>query len=184
MTFRGFTEQIPAADFGPPTGEVSVGAAEAEGTGDAAAREDHVHAVPAAAAGAGATTSLPGDTEADGTAGTPARSDHRHGREAAPAIAAAPTIALGTVYQNTGAAALHLLVPIIMTPSSSNPIYIDLGVSTTNPPTPTGVIELSAGAPQQEVPVSFVVPPGCYYELTATLNGGTAEVGTVQAVTL
>ncbi len=73
MTFRGFTQQLAPSQFGPPTGEVAIGAAESQGTAGVAAEADHVHAFPAAPAGDGATTSLPGDTEADGTATTPAR---------------------------------------------------------------------------------------------------------------
>lgn len=82
MSFRGTGALLEGSDFGPPTGQVAVGAGESEGLSPYATRADHVHAFPAAVGGAGASASRPGDAEADGVATTAPRSDHKHSREA------------------------------------------------------------------------------------------------------
>lgn len=184
MTFRGFSQVLSPSEFGPPTGQSAIGAAESQGTAGVAAEADHVHAFPAAAAGAGATDSKPGDAQADGTATTPARSDHVHGREAAAAIATVTTPVFGTVYQNTTGAALAVTVPVTLTPGAGGPVVVALGVGTTNTPATATAAEAAASAPAATVPVTFVVPPGAYFVLDATLNGGTAAAGAPWAVTL
>lgn len=184
MTFRGFTQQLAPSQFGPPTGEVAIGAAESQGTAGVAAEADHVHAFPAAPAGDGATTSLPGDTEADGTATTPARSDHRHGREAAAALAAPTAPTLGTVYQNTTGAPLAITLAITITPSSTGAVTVTLGVGTTTTPAAATVAEVAASGPTLTLPLTFIVPPDAYYQLDATTNGGTVTIATVTGATL
>lgn len=169
--------------FGDPDGQIEIGAPEAEGTSPDVPRADHVHANPAAPAGDGATTSLPGDAEADGTATTAARSDHVHGREPAAALAALD-IAIGTVYQNTAGAALAVTASLALAPSSTGALSVALGIGTTDTPAGVVVAEVAAAGPAVTVPLSFVVPPGNYYELTATLNGGTVTVAQVTGATL
>ncbi|HUC37039.1 MAG TPA: hypothetical protein VMR97_07945 [Acidimicrobiales bacterium] len=81
MGFRGNPGGGGSASFGPPTGQVTVGAAQASGSSPNTVHADHVHAVPAAAGGSGSTNSTPGAAQADGVATTPSRTDHVHGRE-------------------------------------------------------------------------------------------------------
>lgn len=68
--------------FGPPAGDITVGAPTTDGTSPDVPHADHAHAFPAAPAGEGAAASKPGDTEADGTSPNAARADHVHEREA------------------------------------------------------------------------------------------------------
>lgn len=184
MTFRSFTQQLLPSDFGPPDGQISIGASESQGASGIAAESDHVHAMPAAAAGAGATDSAPGDSEADGTASTAARSDHRHGREPAAAVTTATTPAFGTVYQNTAGAPLALVVALALTPGSTGPVTVSVGVGTANPPATVTAVELAASASAATIPVQLIVPDGDYYLLDASLGGGTASATIVSAVTL
>lgn len=173
-----------AETFAPPAGQVSIGDAQDEGTSSDTVRADHIHAVPAAAAGQGATASAPGDTEADGVATTPARSDHRHAREAAAALAAPTNPVLGTVYQNTTGAPLAVTVALALAPGTTGPLSASLGVGPTNTPAAVVVAELAASSPAITVPLTFIVPDGGYYQLTATLNGGTASAAVVSGATL
>lgn len=173
-----------AETFGPPAGQVSIGDAQDEGTSSDTVRADHVHAVPAAAAGQGATTSLPGDSEADGTATTPARSDHRHAREAACALTAVTTPVIGTVYHNTTGAPLLITVALALAPSTTGALTVSLGVGSSNTPAAVVAVELAASGPAVTVPLTFVVPADDYYQLTATLNSGTASVAVVSGATL
>lgn len=184
MTFRGFTQVLAPQEFGPPTGQITIGASESQGTAGVAAEADHIHAMPAAAAGDGATTSLPGDTEADGTATTAARSDHRHGREPAAAVTAATAPVFGTVYQNTAGAPLHLTVALTLTPGSTGPLTVSAGIGAANPPATVIAAELAASAAAATIPVSLVVPAGDYYLLDVSLGGGSASAAIVSAVTL
>lgn len=184
MTFRGFTQVLSPAEFGPPSGEIAIGAAESQGLAGVAAEADHVHAMPAAAAGEGATASAPGDTEADGVATTSARTDHRHAREAASALATPTTPVIGTVYQNTTGAPLAITLALALAPSTTGALSVSLGVGSTNTPAAVVVAELAASGPAITLPLTFVVPDGDYYQLTATLNSGTATVAVVSGATL
>lgn len=184
MTFSNLNPGGPGqAQWGSPSGQISIGDTEQEGTLDEATRADHLHAVPAAPAGEGATDSAPGDAEEDGTATTPARSDHVHGREAAAALAT-PSVAIGTVEQNTSSAALAVTVALALAPGTTGALTVSLGVGTTSSPAGVVVAELAESGPAVTLPLTFIVPPGCYYELTASLGGGTASATLVSAVTL
>lgn len=186
MTFDAEKQQIPAAEFAPPTGQVSIGDAETEGTSTSLPRADHVHAFPAAAAGAGATTSLPGDAEGDGVDTTAARSDHRHGREPASGAAALnpnPPVA-GTVYQNGLTVPIAITVGVTVTPSSTAAATVSAGIGAANPPTLEQLASVAAAGTVTQFPVTVIVPPGWYWQLAATSPGAAAVIGTAQAVTL
>lgn len=177
MTFDAQKQQIPAAEFGPPTGQTDIGAAETEGTSVSVTRADHVHAFPPAAAGAGATASAPGDAQDDGTAATAARSDHRHGREPASTgavLAANPPVA-GTVYQN------GLTVPVAVTVGVAVAAggTVSVGVGAANPPALQPVAAVAAAGTATTFPVTLIVPPNWYWEIS-----GASSIDTAQAVTL
>lgn len=187
MTFSTLNPAGPGqAQWGSPSGQISIGNAEEEGTQDAATRADHLHAVPAAAAGEGASTSLPGDAEADGTATTPARSDHVHAREAASAIATLatnPPVA-GDVYQNATGLPLVIMVGVALTASSTAAATVSVGVGATDTPTTEVVGSVSDNALTGTVPVVIVVPAGAYWTIAVDSPGAAAVIGTAQAVTL
>lgn len=175
-----------SAQWGSPSGEVSIGATEGEGTEDAATRADHVHATPAAASGAGATTSLPGDAEADGTATTPARSDHVHARESASGGVSLPTNppVAGDVYQNTADVPLAVMVGVALTASSSTAATVSVGVGSSSSPTTEVVGSVSTGAVTGTISVTILVPAGDYWTISVDSPGATAVIGTAQGVLL
>ena len=186
MTFRGFTQVLSPEEFGPPTGQVAIGAEESQGTAGVASEADHVHAVPAAAAGAGASTSLPGDAESDGVATTPARSDHVHAREQASDIAALPNGApvLGTLYQNTLGVPVAIMVVVTVTPSTTAAATVSIGVAMTDTPSPEVVASVPEAAQETTVPVVLLVPAAGYWVIDASSPGAAGAVGTPQAVAL
>jgi len=174
------------APWGSPSGEVSIGATEGEGTEDAATRADHVHATPAAASGDGASTSLPGDAEADGTATTPARSDHVHAREQASAVAVLPTNppVPGDVYANTADVPLAVMVGVALTASSSAEATVSVGSGPSSTPTTQVVGSISTDAVAGTVPVTILVAAGDNWVIAVDSPGAAAVVGTALAVLL
>lgn len=187
MTFSTLNPGGPGqAQWGSPSGQISIGNTEEEGTLDEAPRADHLHAVPTAPAGEGATDSAPGDAEADGTATTPARSDHVHGRESASGIAALPTNppVAGDVYQNTADVPLAVMVGVALTASSSAAATVSVGVSSSSSPATEVVGLVSTGAVTGTVPLTILVPAGGYWTIAVDSPGAAAVIGTAQGVLL
>lgn len=166
MTFDAEKSQIPASQYAPPTGQVTPGAAEVEGTGTGTVRPDHVHAFPVA--GAPAVGSRLAVESID-----PTVVEWLPGPGVAN-LAANPPVS-GTVYQN------GLTVPVAITVGCAVAAGATLsaGVGPNNPPTLEPVAAVAAGGAQTTFPVTLIVPPGWYWEIS-----GAAAINTAQAVTL
>ena len=166
MTFDAEKSQIPASQYAPPTGQIIFGAAEVEGTGAGTVHPDHVHAFPingAAAVGDRvgveavnpiAMQWLPGP----GTAN----------------LAANPPVS-GTVYQNGLAVAVAITVGCALAAGGT----LTAGVGPANPPALQTVAAVAAAGTATTFPVTLIVPPGWYWEIS-----GASSIDTAQAVTL
>lgn len=166
MTFASQKEQIPAAEFGPPSGQITLAAVETEGTSTELPRADHVHAFPVAGVPA------VGDRLVV-TAVDPVTVEWTPGPGTA-VLAANPPVD-GTVYQN------GLTVPVAVTVGVAVAAggTASVGVSAANPPALEPVAAVASTGSTTTFPVTFVVPPGWYWEIS-----GTASINTAQAVTL
>lgn len=167
MTFASQKQQIPAAEFGPPSGAVIAGAAESEGTSEQVPRADHEHAFPVSGAVA------VGDRLV-------VASINPTTLEWAPAPGAAvlnPNPPLVSVtYQNGLAVPIAVMVGISV--AAGGTAY--LGVSPVNPPVGRTIATMPSTAPGPLMfPLAFIVPPGWYWAI-----GGAASIATAQAVTL